>query len=77
MNENQKVVLNYLKDSKDFPFGTIADNGWGTFFYESISPSLRPDVLPVDVDKLKCAADYVAEHRIKLIKAIIKGYKVG
>ena len=26
MNENQKVVLNYLKDSEDVPFGTIADS---------------------------------------------------
>lgn len=25
MNKNQKVVLNYLKDSEDFPFATIAD----------------------------------------------------
>lgn len=25
MNENQKVVLNYLKDSEDFPFEIIAD----------------------------------------------------
>lgn len=25
MNENQKIVLDWLKDSKDYPFGTIAD----------------------------------------------------
>lgn len=73
----RNIDTNGLQASrKEVAIKKIADNCWGTFFYEPISPSVRPDVLPVSVDRLKCA-DYVAEHRIKLIKAIIKGYKVG
>ncbi|MCI1700009.1 hypothetical protein [Liquorilactobacillus nagelii] len=60
---------------KEVAIKKIANSSWGTFFYEPISLSLEPDVLPVNVDRLKCC-DYVVKHRIKLIKAIIEGYEV-